>query len=254
MDAVATLPTPTLPVIPSWAKRRWIISVDLGQSIDPTAIAVLEVITRAAVHRAFWDAPEDVQPRIWEPPSDWYLGKGAGGLRSPRSPARIVVRHLNRLPLRMSYPDQVAHVAKLVRLPPFDTVRPELIVDQTGVGRPVVDMFRRAGLRPIGCTITAGASEARSPDDFNDWRVAKLLLVSRLQAVLHEQVLNIADVPDARTLAQELQDFRGIFSETGYARFGAREGAHDDLVLAVAIGTWLACRDVPMATIGTFHI
>jgi len=76
-----------------------------------------------------------------------------------------------------------------------------------------------------------------------------LLLVSRLQTALHEGTLHIADVPDARTLAEELQDFRGMFTDTGYARFGAREGKHDDLTLAVAIGTWYASRGSQQATV-----
>jgi hypothetical protein len=249
MDAVAIAPSPST-VIPTHARRRWVVSVDLGQSIDPTAVAVLEVITRQGVRDAYWDAPEAMRPTIWEPPRSWFRTTDVGlELHSPKAPARIVVRHLNRLPLRMAYPDQVAHVAKLLKLPPLDRERPDLVVDQTGVGRPVVDMFRRAGMRPIGCTITAGTQETQDEKDRTEWRVAKLLLVSRLQAALHEQTLNIANVPDAQTLGQELADFRGVFTDTGYARFGARDGAHDDLVLAVAIGVWYASRPVRTATV-----
>ena len=64
------------------------------------------------------------------------------------------------------------------------------MLDQTGVGRPVVDMFRHAGLSSIGVTITAGDSETRVHAD--EFRVAKLLLVSRLQAALHAGELRIA--------------------------------------------------------------
>jgi hypothetical protein len=60
-----------------------------------------------------------------------------------------------------------------------------------------------------------------------------------MQAMLHSGELRIAKtLPEARTLAMEMMDFRANISETGLARFGAREGAHDDLVLAVAIGAW----------------
>jgi len=34
-----------------------------------------------------------------------------------------------------------------------------------------------------------------------------------------------------------------VFMATGYARFGAREGVHDDLVLAMRWETWCACKD-----------
>ncbi len=207
------------------AGARWVVSCDLGQSIDPTAICVLEVrppaeecdaITRRDMERA----------------------------TAKQSPPRIDVRHLERLPLRTSYVDVVAHVSALLRRPPLDRCRPQLVLDMTGVGRPVVDMFRRAGLAPVGVTITGGDGESQTPE--RDYRVAKLLLVSRLQAALHEGSLRISkELPDARTLATEMQDFRANISEAGFTRFGAREGKHDDLVLAVAIGAWWAGRREP---------
>jgi hypothetical protein len=168
-------------------------------------------------------------------------------------PARISIRHLQRLPLRMEYPDQIAHIAKLLTLPPLDRVRPELILDQTGVGRPIVDMARRAGLNPTGVTITAGRQETRG-DKADEWHVAKILLVSRLQAALHERILKIGKVADAQTLASEMQDFRGMFTESGNARFGAREGAHDDLVLAVALGVYWASRDLGTWSSSRYYI
>jgi hypothetical protein len=125
------------------------------------------------------------------------------------------------------------------------------VLDQTGVGRPVVDMFRRAGLDPVGITITAGDGETRTDD--GDYRVAKLLLISRLMALLHERTLKIASKSqEARTLAFELQDFRATTMQSGYTRFGAREGRHDDLVLAVAMGAWYAGRQPP--TIAFSHV
>ncbi|MEX2281803.1 MAG: hypothetical protein WEE89_04925 [Gemmatimonadota bacterium] len=116
------------------------------------------------------------------------------------------------------------------------------MVDQTGVGRPVFDMFERAGLSPIGVTITAGDQETRV--NHSNYRVAKLLLISRLQAALHANDLQVAsELEEAATLVKELQDFRATFSDAGHASFNAREGAHDDLVLAVAIAAWYAEHD-----------
>lgn len=113
-----------------------------------------------------------------------------------------------------------------------------LIIGQTGVGRAVFDMFRASGLRPKGCTITAGENETWTPDG---WRVAKLQLVGRLQAMLHSGQLEIAaDLPDLAALKTELQNFRVNFTAIGNMAFAARVGAHDDLVLAVAIAIWYA--------------
>ena len=73
---------------------RHIVSVDLGQSIDPTAIAVLEVTTRAEALEARYDDPPG--PPV---PKDWF-GQ-TGGLKHPERVCRVDVRHLERLPLRM---------------------------------------------------------------------------------------------------------------------------------------------------------
>lgn len=234
---------------------RFIVSADLGQSIDPTAVAVLEVTTRDDIRARFWDAPESEQANLIEPPREWYK-QSAGGLtfQHPKLPVFIDVRHLERLPLQMPYPAQVEHIARLVRKPELRS--PKLVLDQTGVGRPIVDMFRRDGLKPIGCTITAGATEKRVYDEGGEsWHVAKLLLVSRLQSALHSKVLRVAeDLPETRTLVSELQGFRGIFNDTGYARFGAREGDHDDLVLAVAMGVWYGSQGMQTTWWGTLTI
>lgn len=140
----------------------------------------------------------------------------------------------------------------LLQRPPLDALYPALVLDQTGVGRAVVDMFRHAGLRPEAVTITAGDGESPG-DGRQDHRVSKLRLVSRLQAALHAGELRIAaDLKDARALVEDLQNFRATISESGYARFGARSGQHDDLVLAVAIGAWWTSRTGPTVTIGTF--
>jgi hypothetical protein len=233
---------------------RWVVSVDLGQTVDPTAIAVLEVSTRRdAVNAQFTNPPGELAKAVQ---LDWFDSEHDRSLCYPRLPVRADLRHLERLPLRMAYPAQVAHLAALLRRAPLAVPRAALVVDQTGVGRPVVDILRRAGLRPIGVTITAGAGETRDyVAGCEEWKVAKLILVSHLQAGLNTGGLRIAaSLSEARSLVEELGDFRANIGETGYARFGAREGAHDDLVLALALGYWWACRQYGGITVSTFHI
>jgi hypothetical protein len=114
----------------------------------------------------------------------------------------------------------------------------KLVIDFTGIGRPIFDMFVQAGMDPVGITITAG-DRATDDREGSGYRVAKILLVSRLQALFHAGELRIAkSLPEAPALASELQDFRANISDTGYVGFGARVGKHDDLVLALAIGCW----------------
>lgn len=239
---------------------RWILAVDLGQSIDPTAIAVLEATTRREIVAHAVRTLTDYQPGEPDsPPLEWFRPEEWGGnsqmnrLKDPGSVARLDVKYLERLPLRTSYNDVVAHVGSLLQRPPLKSPRADLVIDATGVGKAVLDMFSRAGLRPIGVTITAGEAESRTPQ--GDYRVAKLQLVSRLQAALHSGELRIAkELSEARNLVSELQDFRANFTDSGNAQFGARSGAHDDLVLAVAIGAWWANRRRNEMTIGEFEI
>lgn len=92
--------------------------------------------------------------------------------------------------------------------------------------------------RRIGCSITGGDHETQSAEV---WHVAKLQPESRLQAMLHSGHLEIAaDLPDLAALKAELQNFRVNFTAIGNMTLAARIGAHDDLVLAVAIALWYA--------------
>ena len=144
------------------------------------------------------------------------------------------VGHLERVPLGTPYPGIVAHVGRLLGKFP----NPELIIDYTGVGRPVFDLFTYAGISPVGVLITGGAVEARYGATCG---VPKLTLVSRLQALLHQGQLKIQkELSEAETLVRELQDFRVEFTATGHLTFNARAGKHDDLVLALAIAIWRA--------------
>jgi hypothetical protein len=156
------------------------------------------------------------------------------------------VGHLERVPLGTLYPGIVAHVRRLLgKLP-----NAALIIDYTGVGRPVFDLFTSAGISPVGVLITGGAVETH---DGPIYGVPKLTLVSRLQALLHEGRLKIhKELSEAETLVRELQDFRVEFTAAGHLTFNARSGRHDDLVLALAIAVWHAHGG--MAGAGEFEL
>ena len=111
------------------------------------------------------------------------------------------------------------------------------MIDKTGWVRPVLEMFERDGLRPQRVWITAGLDETRG--ERREHRVPKITLVSRLQAALHAGELKFAaGLAEERALRQELGEFRMRHTEAGRAVFGAREGRHDDLVLALAVALW----------------
>jgi hypothetical protein len=145
------------------------------------------------------------------------------------------VGHLERVPLGTTYPAIVHHIGRLLARLPEGT---ELCVDYTGVGRPVFDLFRYSSTYPIGVLITSGVTEATIDGIAH---VPKLVLISRLQALLHEGRLKIQrDLPEAKNLVSELMDFRVQYTAAGHLTFNAREGKHDDLVLALAIACYCA--------------
>jgi hypothetical protein len=148
------------------------------------------------------------------------------------------VGHLERVPLGTTYPAIVHHVGRLLARLPEDT---ELVIDYTGVGRPVFDLFRYSRIFPVGLLITSGVVEATVDGIAH---VPKLALISRLQSLLHEGRLKIQkDLPEAKTLINELMDFRVQYTAAGHLTFNAREGRHDDLVLSLAIACYRAAGD-----------
>jgi hypothetical protein len=183
------------------------VGLDLGQSSDYTAIAIVE------------DACTDLH-----------------------------LRHLERYPLRTPYPEIADGVARLVRDPLLSQSRkPELIVDETGVGKAVTDMLRERKLRFRPVTITGGDAvrAGTTRDRGTSYRVPKRDLVGALEVPFHNGTLKVAgDLELWPTLRQELLSFRRKVSlataHDSYEHW--RESDHDDLVLACALACWWARR------------
>jgi hypothetical protein len=174
------------------------------------------------------------------------------------SPRRYQLRHVERFELGTPYPEITQRVASLMaqdaltlttkeksrRGKTIETKRaevpPTLVVDATGVGRPVVDMLRDQGLAPISIWITGGDSVT---SDGMEYRVPKRELASTVQALLQAGRLKFAqNLPLRDVLVDELQKFRAkINLDTGEASFEHwRERDTDDVVLSLACGLWHA--------------
>ena len=112
------------------------------------------------------------------------------------------------------------------------------MIDKTGVGTAIADLFEVTGINPIKVTITAGD---KATFDGRDWRVPKNELISCVGAALHTDSLHIHPaLPHAETLKSELLDFQTKHTASGYMSHNAREGAHDDILLGLAIGLFHA--------------
>jgi hypothetical protein len=116
----------------------------------------------------------------------------------------------------------------------------QLLVDITGVGRPVVELIETAlsdrhvsGCDLIGVTFTFGQKWERSGFEAT---LGKGFLVSRLQSLLQTERLRLPRTPEAESLAAELVAYEIRVDQDGDAKFGAfRVGSHDDLVTALGL-------------------
>jgi len=131
-----------------------------------------------------------------------------------------------------------------------------LVVDGTGVGRPVVDLLREPDidceLAPI--LITGGAHVRK---EAGMWNVPKRDLIAEVQMLLEQRRLTISgQLPRAKTLIDELMAMRMRLSAEGREQYGVwREGSHDDLALAVAMACWRAKgEEVPVGEQGTGRV
>lgn len=187
-----------------------LIGLDLGQAKDYTAITIME-----RFHH--------------KKPTEYHL------------------RHLERLK-GIPYPDQVERVAAIIKSPQLAGKRITLIVDQTGVGRPVVDMIRakRLGV-PVSAILIHGGDAVGQ--EGNDFRVPKRDLVGVLQVLLQGKRFVVAEaMPEAKILVNELLNFKvKINLATAHDSYEAlREGDHDDLVLSAAIACWWGEKNPPV--------
>jgi hypothetical protein len=189
------------------SKIRYFTGLDLGQSQEYTAFAVLE------------------QTRMPNP------------LKPGRYLKHYDVRHLERFALGTAYTEVAAALAKRFDDPTLQGA--VLAVDQTAVGDPVVRMLRRSGIaariHPI--TITAGHSATYGD---GGWLVPKKELVSTLQVLMQSRRLRVVPtLAEAPTLVKELMNFKMKVKLVADDTLTAwRDGVHDDLVLAVAIAAW----------------
>lgn len=193
----------------------YFIGVDLGQKHDYTAISILE---RAIIVEG------ERNPYNFERPTH----------------TQYTIRYLERLPLEIPYPEIVDRISQLVRHPALGT-RKYLVVDATGVGQPVVDLFRQskplAKLMPV--ILTGGSKPS---DDGRTWRVPRHDLLVGLEIALQTERLKISEgLPEAQALLHEMRNLRKAITQSGEDVIRPeRTSIHDDLVFATALANWSA--------------
>jgi len=208
---------------------RFIVSADIGQAQDYTAITILD--RQARVTAAVAQTPTTP---TWVVP----------GVR--RIQTEYQLRHLERMPIGTPYTEQARRLEQIMlrRELQFDSI---LVVDATGVGAPVLDLLLERRLSPVAITITSGDAVGRSE---RGYRVPKRELVAAVQVLFESGRIRIARGLDlAETLVTELQNFRMSYSASGrdtYANSG--EAEHDDLVMSLAMAAWYGRETDPYRT------
>ncbi len=196
---------------------HYIVGVDIGQTMEPTALAVVEQQLR---HR------ESV------------------GVECPE----MHLRHLERTSPDVSVPQAVDRVAKLVnvlakREQSGDEVT--VVLHVAGGVHTVVPFMREIDLYPVTVSITNGIAENEVAPD--DWHVAKVELVGALKIQFEAERLKIASgMGLTGALVEQLGAFKLKAPPINTQDFEAwREHPDDDLVFAAALATWRASRYRP---------
>ncbi len=104
---------------------NYTLGLDLGQAADYSALAIVERLTR------------ETGKMEWVYPMGYSF---APAQLVPAYESLYHLIHLERFELGTGYPAIVDRVCELMERPPLKG-QAELVVDATGVGRPVVDMF-----------------------------------------------------------------------------------------------------------------
>lgn len=217
-------------------ETRYYLGLDLAQVSDYNALVAL---------RREREIPEPFKPRAATHWHELELPKPP----APPSPSRYYGNIVERFQLGLSYTTLV-DVVRAMFLDP-GLAGQTLVVDGTGVGRPVVDLFRKAKIncRLMPVTITGSAVSAAlgkvNVDEWGYWHVPKKELVGCVQVLLGTGRLEVAPtLPHAATLVHELKNFHyKINTQTAHVSYeNWRDAEHDDMVLAASLAAWAGER------------
>lgn len=229
IDRIPVRASHSWPDLPALAVDRWVVSCDLGQANDSTALSVIHHTVK--------------------PLDTWTPNPIAKTWKQDRI-QKFDLLHLQRFALGISYVEQMHMVREILQREPLASANPALVFDQTGVGAAVCDIADAFGLRNYRVVITAGIETTTHGG--NVFHVPKSVLISKLESAMHTRELRVADdLAEKDQFKSELQDFQRHVTATGRPTFGARGTAHDDVVLSCAIGVWF-CTARPTTHIEPF--
>lgn len=195
-------------------KRDFLVGLSVGQGAQSSGVAVVERLAAA-----------------------------------PEQSRRYACRYLRRwLPPDTAYPALVSNLTEMFSDPLLN--RNDLVVEAGPGIKAVVAFLRknrlRAWIRPV--EIRANAEDTHVE---GVWRIAKASVIETTRQILQEDRLIFDDqmppevlksTPSAQTIYQALLTYPYNKTPAVNDAFASREGADDDLILAVALPCWFAER------------
>jgi hypothetical protein len=202
--------------------REFVVGVDLGKSVDSTVIAIVEYVR---VGTGEFEVSKASSQRGITITKEKYC-------------ENFDLRELQRLKLQTTYDEVIEHLVGLMNAAPLREA--ELVIDDSGVGRPIGDMIEaQTALRPIRVTTTGG--EQANNIGARRWHVPKQELVSVLSGLFATNRIRLAhDLPNLEVLRREAQTFLRTYTSSGRSTFSAASGQHDDTISALSLACWWA--------------
>jgi len=187
------------------------VGCDIGQSVDCSGIVVVSSYVPEPTH-------VDDRPEM-----------------------RHRVRWVEKIPLGTGYPAVVERIVTVAEAAAYHGP-PVIVLDATGVGRPILDMLRqRTSISIRAVTYTGAAKESQT--DAYSYRVPKRDLMATLELVLERDLIEtVPDLPLAEDLEAEIRNFKWTTSDRGHTTYEGHHGTHDDLVNALCLALWGATR------------
>lgn len=164
------------------------------------------------------------------PTGDYYAGVDFGKLQDysvitvlKREGDILKLVYLYQFPLETPYTQVIGHLVRAHQKFKFR----KALVDQTGVGEPVLDEIRNQGLNNVeGLKFTVQTKEE---------------LLSNLKIAMEQNRLAI---PYHRQLCTQINEQQYAYSKSGHLQFSHPINSHDDMLWSLALSTY-ASREPP---------
>jgi hypothetical protein len=211
-------------------QTRYIVGCDLGKRQDPSVITIIQAQTGVIDRGSPLERHTNVTTGL--------------KLQSPGERYRVV--RVESQPLDTPYDiilDRIKFVATHEKLRATNQKPCDLVIDQSGVGMPICDWLEKAGLRPVRVTITGGND--LNPAGLNRWNVSLHYLMTQYDASINHPEFPLRfslHLAERAGIIDEHRTFEHSVGGSGAKYYGAREGRHDDRILATALANWWARR------------